>query len=113
LIVQDLPDGTSSDAIMEHQPDGLICANDATAAELMRQLIDRGVSVPEQLKVAAFDDVKYASLLSAPLTTYRQPCEDIGSTAVDVMMLRIEHPAAAPRRITLQGELIIRASTAG
>ena len=110
LIVQDLPD-SQSNTIMQHAPDGLICANDATAAELMRQFIDDEVRVPEQLKVAAFDDVKYASLLSVPLTTYRQPCEDIGQAAVDAMMLRTEHPQAAPRRTTLQGDLIVRASS--
>lgn len=112
-LVIDYLQGNKTDSIMQHDPNGLICANDATAAELMRQLIDGGVSVPDQLKVAAFDDVKYASLLSVPLTTYRQPCKDIGRAAVDAMLLRIEHPQAAPRRTTLQGELIIRKSTTG
>lgn len=111
LIVQELPDSQPSNAIMQHSPDGLVCANDATAAELMREVIDRGVSVPGELKVAAFDDVKYASLLSVPLTTYHQPCEDIGRAAVDAMILRIEHPEAAPRRLTLQGTLVVRRST--
>ena len=110
IIVQTIEDIDSA-PITQHDPDGLICANDATAAALMRQLLDDGVSIPEQLQVAGFDDVKYASLLSVPLTTYRQPCEDIGRAAADAMMLRIEHPDAAPRRTTLQGKLIMRTST--
>lgn len=110
LIVQTI-EGDKSAPIMKHNPDGLICANDATAAALMRQLLDNGISIPEQLKVAGFDDVKYASLLSVPLTTYRQPCEDIGRAAADAMMLRVEYPEAAPRRTTLQGKLIVRTST--
>jgi len=77
----------------------------------MRQLLDAGISIPEQLKVAGFDDVKYASLLSVPLTTYHQPCADIGRTAADAMFLRLEHFAAAPRRTFLQGHLIARRST--
>jgi DNA-binding LacI/PurR family transcriptional regulator len=42
--------------ITKHMPDGLICANDEMAADLMRKLLDAG-----------FDDVKYAGLLSVPL----------------------------------------------
>jgi DNA-binding LacI/PurR family transcriptional regulator len=114
LTVQEVPvDETipCADAIMQHQPDGLICANDATAAALMRQLLDSGVSIPAQLKVTGFDDVKYASLLSVPLTTYHQPCYDMGRAAAAAMHLRLEDPSAAPHRITLQGRLICRSST--
>jgi GntR family transcriptional regulator of arabinose operon len=100
-----------TEAILQHRTDGLICANDATAAILMRQLLDNGVDIPGQLKVAGFDDVKYASLLSVPLTTYRQPCEAIGRAAADTMHMRLEIPDAAPHRTTLQGSLIIRASS--
>ncbi len=98
-------------AIMQHHPSGLICANDATAAVLMRQLLDAGISIPTKLRVAGFDDVKYASLLSVPLTTYHQPCEDIGRAAVSAMFLRLQCPDVAPHRITLQGSLVLRQST--
>ena len=114
LTVQEVPENETepcTEAIMQHQPDGLVCANDATAAILMRQLIDAGISIPEPLKVAGFDDVKYAALLSVPLTTYHQPCDDIGRAAATAMQLRLEHPESAPRRTTLQGHLILRRST--
>jgi DNA-binding LacI/PurR family transcriptional regulator len=114
LTVQEVPEDETApcaEAIMQHLPDGLICANDATAAVLMRQLLDAEVLIPEQLKVAGFDDVKYASLLSVPLTTYHQPCEHIGRAAAAAMHLRLEEPDAAPHRTTLQGELIARGST--
>jgi DNA-binding LacI/PurR family transcriptional regulator len=97
--------------ILQHNADGLICANDATAAIAMRLLVDAGISIPQQMCVAGFDDVKYAPLLTVPLTTYQQPCKDIGNAAIDAIMHRIEHPKAAPHRILLQGKLIIRAST--
>jgi len=114
LTVQELPEDETTpwtELIMQHRPDALVCANDATAAVLMRQLLDAGISIPGQLRVAGFDDVKYASLLSVPLTTYHQPCYDIGRSAVDAMQLRLQHPDAAPRRTTLQGRLIVRRST--
>lgn len=114
LVLQEVPEdeiAPCADLLMQHRPDALICANDATAAVLMRQLLDAGISIPEELKVAGFDDVKYASLLSVPLTTYHQPCEHIGRAAVAAMQLRFELPGTAPHRTTLQGCLVRRRST--
>lgn len=114
LIMQELPvslDPSSVKLLMNHQPDALICANDATAAILMRYLMDAGVDIPKQLRVAGFDDVKYAALLSVPLTTYHQPCTAIGRSIVHAMQLRLQYPDDAPRRITLQGHLVVRRST--
>ncbi len=98
--------------ITKHMPDGLICANDEMAADLMRKLLDAGIRIPDTLKVAGFDDVKYAGLLSVPLTTYRQPCAEIGRTAVNTMLNRLANPGFAPARINLLGELVARSSTA-
>lgn len=97
--------------LLQHNVDGLICANDATAAIALRLLVDANISIPEQICVAGFDDVKYAPLLSIPLTTYHQPCIDIGNAAIDAIIHRLENPESAPHRITLQGKLITRAST--
>jgi len=90
--------------------DALIICNDATAAELMTSLIEVGVKIPNDLKIAAFDDVKYASLLTVPLTTVRQPCSDIASAAVEAMLSRVNHPSQAARSVLLSGELVVRKS---
>ncbi|MGE4489812.1 MAG: substrate-binding domain-containing protein [Kiritimatiellales bacterium] len=103
--------GAVADIILLKQPDALICANDATAATLMRSLIDKKASIPGQLQVAAFDDVHYASLLSVPLTTYHQPCAEIGMTAAATMLERLKNPSRSPRRSSLKGELSVRQST--
>ena len=60
-----------------NQADAFICANDHTAALLMRSLESVGIQVPRNVRVVGFDDVKYATLLSVPLTTIHQPCRDI------------------------------------
>lgn len=97
--------------LLESKADGVICSNDATAAPLLRALLDQKVDIPGTLQVCGFDDVKYASLLSVPLTSYRQPCSDIGKVAAKVMLNRIQSPDSPARRITLKGELIIRHSS--
>ena len=91
--------------------DGLICCNDALAAPLLVELDKSGVSIPKDMKIAAFDDVKYASLIKTPLTTYRQPCLDIGTAAVETMVSRIQNPEMAARVVRVQGKLVARQST--
>lgn len=94
------------------KPDGIICSNDLTAAVLMQSLAKLGIRVPADLAVAGFDDVRYATLLSVPLTTMRQPCRAIGTVAVETMLQRIQIPTLPPRQILLSTELVSRRSTA-
>ena len=95
-----------------NQPDAIVCANDFTAAQLFATLNSLRVHVPSQIKVAGMDDVKYAQLLQAPLTTIHQPCLEIGSTALMAMFDRIAHPNAPSREFLLDFRLVIRNSTA-
>lgn len=90
--------------------DSVLCANDHTAANLMQTLIGLGVRIPEDVRIAGVDDVKYASLLPIPLTTFHQPCEEIGAAAMSAMLERINNPHLPPRSIRLNGTLIIRRS---
>ncbi len=88
----------------------IICANDLTAANLMRTLDTLGCPVPLQVRVVGFDDVRYAELLRPSLTTIHQPCADIGTIAMQVMLERIANPAFPPRDILVQPTLIVRQS---
>jgi GntR family transcriptional regulator of arabinose operon len=92
------------------QPDGLVCANDITAAKVMRTLTELGVRIPNQIRIVGVDDVKFANLVSVPLTTLRQPCSDMGIAALDAMLERIKHPGAPARDILLDFKLIVRQS---
>jgi len=98
--------------LRRHQPDGLIASNDATAAQLLQTLAALGRRVPADMKVAGFDDVRYARLLAPPLTTMRQPCAALGAAAIETMLGRLRQPHMPARRVLLRAELIVRASTA-
>jgi GntR family transcriptional regulator, arabinose operon transcriptional repressor len=91
-------------------PDGFICANDFTAAHLLKTLNGLGVSVPGEVRMAGVDDVKYATLLSVPLTTIHQPCADIGAVAVRTMVERLRNPTLPPQDILLNFHLVVRES---
>ncbi len=90
-------------------PHAVLCSNDQTAAKLIRTLAIMGLSVPE-VRVAGFDDVRYATLLSIPLTTIHQPCRAIGQAAVRLMQKRLHHPDRAAQQVLLPFTLIVRNS---
>jgi GntR family transcriptional regulator of arabinose operon len=111
LIRGDGSDATIiASALKKNRIDAIQCANDHTAAKLMRTLIDLGVRIPDDVRTAGVDDVKYASLLPVPLTTFHQPCADIGAAALAAMKERIENPQLPGRSISLNGHLVIRQS---
>jgi len=95
------------------RPDSILCANDFTATQLLRTVSDMGIQVPAQLRIAGIDDVKYAQLLQTPLTTIRQPCLEIGATALMAMLDRIAHPSAPARDLIVDFQLVVRKSTEG
>ncbi len=90
--------------------DALLCANDRTAAHAMRTLLGLGLRIPEDMRIAGIDDVRYAELLPVPLTTMHQPCLDIGAAAIAAMLDRIGNPHLPARSILLNGHLVVRQS---
>lgn len=97
----------------QERPDGIVCANDVTAAKLMRTLIALGVRIPDDIRMAGVDDVPYARFLPTPLTTIRQDCAAIGAAAMAAMLDRLRAPAQPARDIRISFELVIRESTVG
>jgi GntR family transcriptional regulator, arabinose operon transcriptional repressor len=100
----------SVQALMASRPEAIVCANDWTAARLMRSILELGYSVPQDVRLAGIDDLDYAHLLPVPLTTLRQPTREIGAAAFAAMLDRVSRPETPVRDILLQTELIVRRS---
>ncbi len=92
------------------QADAFICANDNTAAVLLRSLESQGVRTPHDVRVVGFDDIKYATLVSVPLTTIHQPCKDIAVISFRTMLERLTEPTLPARSISLPPRLVVRES---
>lgn len=90
--------------------DAFICANDLTAAQLIRTIEKNRFKVPQDIRVVGFDDAKYATLVSVPLTTIQQPCRDIAIVAFQSMLSRIADPTLPARNILLPPRLVVRES---
>lgn len=101
-------------AAMERlHPQAIVCANDRTAAHLMQSLLHLGYRIPADVRLAGIDDVEYARLLPVPLTTLRQPCQELGAVAMAAMLDRIAHPHMPARDILLDCTLVVRQSSGG
>ena len=100
--------------LMESRPpEGIVCANDRTAARLMRTLIGLGYRVPADVRLVGIDDADFAELLPVPLTTLRQPSRQIGDAALATMLQRIARRDLPTRDVLLHCELVVRASSGG
>ncbi len=93
-----------------HLADAIICANDYTAAVLIRTMELDGMHPPRDIRVVGFDDVKYATLVSVPLTTVHQPCRDIAHVAFQTMLRRLAEPTLPAQTIGLTPSLVVRES---
>ncbi|PYQ51640.1 MAG: GntR family transcriptional regulator [Acidobacteria bacterium] len=107
----DPADAAGVRAVMDSdRPDAVVCANDWTAARLMRTLLELGYDLPRDVRLVGIDDVDYASLLPVPLTTLRQPTRQIGAAAIAAMLDRVARAALPTRDILLHGTLVVRRS---
>lgn len=91
-------------------PDAFVCVNDRLAHGLMHGLAVLGVRVPEDVRVVGFDDIERSAHLPSPLTTMRQPAEDLGIVATKMLLERLDNPELATREMMLSCELVVRAS---
>lgn len=91
-------------------PDAIVTANDNIAVGAYRAIHELGLSVPRDVAVASFNDISVAQFLNPPLSTVRLPSEEIGETAVELLLERASGRELA-KRITLASTLIWRSST--
>ena len=92
----------------EARPDALIASNGLMMAGLLRALREQGLSVPTDVAAAGFDNEPWMDLIDGALAVIEQPVEEIGRTAMDMLLHRLENPDAAVRRLVLDGRLIKR-----
>lgn len=91
-------------------PDAIACANDQTALGVLHALHERGYRVPGDVAVTGFDDIPVARHLGPALTTVRQPIQELGATAFDVLYSMIGGEPPAERQLVLPVQVVVRAS---
>jgi LacI family transcriptional regulator len=88
----------------------LVAYNDMSALSAMTALREAGRRVPEDVSVIGFDDIEFASIAFPPLTTIRQPLNEMGAMAAEVLIRKIAKDETA-EDIRVLPELVVRSST--
>jgi LacI family transcriptional regulator len=95
------------------RPTALFCANDLLALGALNECLRRGVRVPEDLALVGYDDIEFASTAPVPLTSVRQPREQLGRMAVELLMEQAVRggPPGGNRQLVFQPDLVVRESS--
>jgi len=94
-------------------PTAIFAANNILAEGVLVALGERGLRVPRDMSVVAFDDVEWMSMVDPPLTTVQQPTKDMARGAAELVLRRLrEGTADAPTTMVFRTRLVERASVA-
>jgi LacI family fructose operon transcriptional repressor len=95
----------------DHPPDAILTGNSLLTAGALQAIRERGLHIPDQVALVGFDDTIWASLLQPAITVLAQPIDDIGRTATELLLERIADPGRPARKVVLQGQMRVRASS--
>lgn len=97
---------------MKERPSAIFTGSDQVAAGIIMGAKELGKKVPDDIAVIGFDDQSIAQVVEPALTTIRQPIEEIGKTAMEIMIDVIQSKEGLnPLKVLLPFELVIRGST--
>ncbi|KNE79423.1 MULTISPECIES: LacI family DNA-binding transcriptional regulator [Streptomyces] len=99
--------------LLERRPDldAVFCASDVMASGARQVLREAGRRIPEDVALVGFDDSPVARHMDPPLTSVRQPIEQMGRTMARVLLQEIGQPDSGSRQVVLPTELVRRGSS--
>ncbi|MEV0128412.1 LacI family DNA-binding transcriptional regulator [Dactylosporangium sp. NPDC050688] len=99
-------------AAAEIDATAVFCANDLVALGVLQGLTQRGIRVPQDVAIVGYDDIEFAAAAAVPLSSVRQPREQLGRTATALLLEEIEDDGRHEHRhVVFQPELIVRESS--
>ncbi|MFI8191579.1 LacI family DNA-binding transcriptional regulator [Streptomyces sp. NPDC085946] len=100
-------------SLLERAPDldAVFAASDLMAVSALTELRRQGRRVPGDVAVVGFEDSVLARHTNPPLTTVRQPVEELGRTMAGILLDEITGAVSSRQRLTLPTELVVRESS--
>jgi LacI family transcriptional regulator len=92
-------------------PTAIFASNDVMAMGAMDAVRSRRLRVPDDISIVGFDDIPQAASVRPELTTVRQPLEQMGRVATQMLLDLLKNAEKEISRIELPTELIVRGST--
>ncbi|OII14372.1 LacI family DNA-binding transcriptional regulator [Curtobacterium sp. MCBA15_008] len=95
------------------RPDAVFAANDLLAVGLEQAFIMRGsIRVPDEIAIVGYDDIAFAEAAVVPLTSVRQPAQDLGRRAIELLLAQVEEGHAVETlHVEFTPELVVRQSS--
>lgn len=90
--------------------DGIFASSDIVAMNIIKYASMRNIRIPEDVKLIGYDDIMFASISNPSITTIKQPIEEMGKLAIDLLLKLINGEVVENEHI-LPVKLIERAST--
>jgi LacI family transcriptional regulator len=95
------------------RPTAAFCANDLVALGVLQELTRRRVGVPDDIALVGYDDIEFASAAAVPLSSVRQPRQELGAAALRLLLEEVEHDGPhRHRQVMFEPELVVRESSA-
>ena len=88
----------------------VFCSDDYVAAELVHAAINLGLRIPQDISIAGFCDNRVLRFLPVRLSTVRQPIEEMGKSAVDCLVSRLNDPERECCEIVVDTVIVDRES---
>jgi LacI family transcriptional regulator len=101
-------------ARLRNRPTAIVCSNDMSAIGVMREAYDYGITIPQDLSVVGFDDIRLAQFMIPPLTTVQMSQTELARLAFQALTNEVGRESPAPKgaEYVLTTNLILRKSTA-
>lgn len=91
-------------------PTAIIACNDLMALGAMSAAQERGLQVGADISITGFDDIAQSEHSHPPLTTVRQPIEEIGEKVCEMLVKTVHQEPLEKKQLILQPDLIVRQS---
>ena len=92
-------------------PEGFVCANDVIAFTVISCLNERGLSVPRDVAVSGYDNIKASILTASELTTASVETADLGKRLAQQLLRQLESPNECHEVVLIQPKVVYRRST--
>lgn len=94
------------------RPTAVFCANDLLALGVLQEMTRRDLDVPGDLAIVGYDDIDFAAAAAVPLTSVRQPRNQLGQAAAELLIDEVSAPNThRHRQVVFEPELVVRDSS--
>jgi DNA-binding LacI/PurR family transcriptional regulator len=93
------------------KPTAIFAFNDVIALGIIKEAMELGIKIPEELSIIGFDNIPVSSYFTPALSTVNSPSEELGKEAAKLLLDKIDNNEQHIRNILLPVELILREST--